>query len=217
MNVLGSEKLEIQKNTEVVGVLLSGGLSLRMKSDKSALEYHGIPQGLHALNLLKSVCSRVVVSCRENQKESFSSYNCELIFDKVTGMGPMAGIMEVFKSNPNCTLMILATDLPFVSLVDLEFLLNERDFQKQATCFVNPENALPEPLVSIWEPHIFKQALDLVSRGITCPRKILMNLDVKLVTPLNLNSIRNINTPDERIDAVQFLSKQKLELNGVGL
>lgn len=207
-------KSKIESNvTELLGVVLAGGFSVRMKRDKSAIEYHGIPQWLQAVQMLKSTCSNVAISCREAQREQFLNQDVNIVCDKISGLGPMAGIVEVFKTFPNRAFMILATDLPFVTSEDLLFLRNERNSAKSATCFVNPENNLPEPMVSIWEPHAYAQILGLVSRGITCPRKILLNLDVKLVVPPNLDAIINVNTPDECDKALRFFGNHKFNLN----
>jgi molybdopterin-guanine dinucleotide biosynthesis protein A len=47
---------------ELTGILIAGGRSLRMGSDKAALLFHGTTFAQHAIGLLKTLCSTVMVS-----------------------------------------------------------------------------------------------------------------------------------------------------------
>jgi molybdopterin-guanine dinucleotide biosynthesis protein A len=61
------------------GLILVGGQSVRMGTDKSQLSYHGKPQWQYLYDLLLPFCQKTYLSCRQNQKDNFT--NCPLLID----------------------------------------------------------------------------------------------------------------------------------------
>jgi len=53
----------------LIGLVLVGGRSARMRVDKASLIYHGKPQTKHCLDLLKPFCEKSFLSCRADQAE----------------------------------------------------------------------------------------------------------------------------------------------------
>ena len=54
----------------------------------------------------------------------------------------------------------------------------------------------PEPLITIYEPKAYGKLLQYLAQGYSCPRKMLINSDVKIIEVADA-VIRNINTPEE--------------------
>ena len=50
--------------------------------------------------------------------------------------------------------------------------------------------------MTIWEPRAYPVMLEFLAQGISCPRKVLINSDVKLVETDDVY-IYNVNTPEE--------------------
>jgi nucleoside-triphosphatase THEP1 len=53
----------------ITGLVLCGGQSVRMGSDKAFLEYHGKPQCYHLYDELQTIYNNVFISCNESQKQ----------------------------------------------------------------------------------------------------------------------------------------------------
>lgn len=185
---------EIQQEIPVLnGLVLVGGKSQRMGTDKSSLNYFGTTQREHLYNLLqKTIQGDVFISSRKEQDISHQN----IIPDTFLGLGPFGGICSAFMQHPNNAFLVVATDLPFVDENILNLLISKRNPAKIATTFIGKNNPFPEPLITIWEPKAYPILLHFLSMGYSCPRKVLINAEVELVT-IDEKFLRNINTPDE--------------------
>lgn len=184
-------------SSKIYGLVLTGGKSTRMGTDKGLIEYHGIPQREYLYQLLQSVCDKVYMSIRREQASEFSPDH-HLILDENKFKGPYNGLLSAHNFNPNVAWLVLACDLPLMDLQALEELIGTRDPDKIATACATRESGLPEPLCAIWEPWGLKKSLDYLENGPgTCPRKFLINEDVKLVFPENEEVLWNANFKED--------------------
>jgi molybdopterin-guanine dinucleotide biosynthesis protein A len=178
------------------GLVLIGGKSTRMQQDKSQLVYHdGIPQHEYMAGLLEDICDKVYVSVRDN--EQAKTYNRKAITDKFIGLGPYGGILSALQYNPNAAWLVVAVDLPYLDSTTLKQLKSKRNIHKIATCFIDPKNEFPEPLITIWEPRAYPVLLSYLAKGYSCPRKALINSEVEIILDRDVKSLTNVNTPEE--------------------
>ncbi len=184
---------EIIRPPELHALLLSGGESSRMGSDKGSLDYHGKPQRQHLQQLLEKHCVEVHHSVRD--ASSYPDLKC--IEDRFLGMGPFGAIASGFLHNPNRAYLVLACDLPFVDDALIEELIANRSPKHIATAFHNPETQWPDPLCTIWEPKSYFELLDFLALGYSCPRKVLINADTKVIQTERHEQLRNANSPED--------------------
>lgn len=182
---------------KLYGLVLSGGKSTRMGQDKSLIQYHDLPQREHLYNLLSQVCDKVFFSIRNEQSHEFAS-DVATIIDRDEYKGPFNGLLSAHYSNPKIAWLVLACDLPLINMGSIKQLIAERDINKNATAFATTKTGLPEPLAAIWEPHGLDKAIDyLKSATSSCPRKFLINSDIKLVFPKDDIVLMNANSEDD--------------------
>ena len=201
----------IQENiAPVKGLVLVGGKSTRMGTDKSELNYYGKPQKEHVKELLEENLLDTYYSVRDFStalEMTNNSSNVTLsaversqitkeIPDVFLNLGPFGGICSVFQKDPNSALLVLATDLPFVDKSLIRQLLEKRNPSKIATAIKGRNKEFVEPLITIYEPKAYPILLQYLAQGYSCPRKVLINSDVEIVE-VDDNLIRNVNTPEE--------------------
>lgn len=199
-----NEMKEKAQHTPLYGLVLAGGRSQRMQKDKAWLDYEGRPQIARIYDELSKVCEKVFVSCRPEQwnfpegteQQRFTA-TVPLLPDRLLNFGPLGGILSALLTYPEASFLVSAVDMPYVQERDLQGLLSFRNPFKSATCFINPDDGLIEPLCAIYEAKSRFPLLDALGRGRLCPRKILADLDVVKVSPANPMSVSNINQPDE--------------------
>jgi molybdopterin-guanine dinucleotide biosynthesis protein A len=186
----------VAREPRLNGLVLVGGKSTRMKKDKSRLIFHdNKPQYVHLGAQVGKICKEVYTSVRDD--EQGEHFQVPYISDKFIGLGPFGGILSAFQENPNAAWLVVAVDLPFLDQETLELLVKKRNKSKVATCFIDPNNEFPEPLITIWEPRAYPILLNYLAKGYSCPRKVLINSDVELIKERNARALTNVNNPDE--------------------
>jgi molybdopterin-guanine dinucleotide biosynthesis protein A len=181
----------------VYGLLLAGGESRRMGSDKALLVRDGKSQLEHTAMLLGDVCDRVFVSTRQDQQDEPERRRFEQIVDRYQDIGPVAGILSAMEEHPQVDWLVVACDLPNVDLQTLRFLLEHRSPNQPFTAFRSSHDDLPEPLCAVYRSGSDAQVRQFVDDGVVCPRKILIRSDTLLLEQPNPAALDNVNTPDD--------------------
>ncbi|AIZ42055.1 molybdenum cofactor guanylyltransferase [Cellulophaga baltica] len=192
---------------KLYGLVLSGGKSTRMGTDKGLIAYHGIPQRDYIYKLLEEVCDATFLSIREDQAAAIPE-NFQIITDENEFKGPFNGILSAHRKYPKVAWLVLACDLPLIDVKALKELIQARDVTKLATSFALKENPLPEPLCALWEAEGLKAAVDYMNSGQgSCPRKFLIRNDVALVFPSDEKVLLNANSVSEYEEALKIVAK----------
>ncbi|MEP0987573.1 NTP transferase domain-containing protein [Ekhidna sp.] len=185
----------VTSNDELYGLVLMGGQSSRMGTDKSVLNYHGKPQVEYLFDLLQSKLSKAFVSVRKGQSVGFTEH---VIEDSLDTNGPINGIISAMRAHPDKSWLVLAVDLPFVTELTIDQLIKNRDQTALGTSLATQETGLPEPLIAIWEAHARPVLEEFhIEQDMRCPRKFMMNHEVHLAHPQDDQELYNANNPDE--------------------
>lgn len=197
-----------RREPDLVGLVLAGGRSSRMKADKAALAYAGRPQTERAFRILSRHCENVFLSNRKDQADAPGHTGLPQLHDMFPDLGPMGGILTALTACPGCAWLVLACDLPHLGDDTLANLLRRRNPAKLATAYRSAHDGLPEPLCAVYEADIRPELERLVARGVVCPRKALTMLDIELLAPVDPSALDNVNTPDEYDEARRRIEKQ---------
>ncbi len=189
------------------GLVLAGGRSTRMGSDKAALRIGARTQLEQAMALLAPRVARAFVSVRADQRTDPLRGRFEQIQDTREDLGPIAGILAAQERHPASAWLVLACDLPLLDAATLDCLLRERAPERLATAFRSSLDGLPEPLCAVYEPASGAALAAYLASGRNCPRKFLSQADVKLIAEPNPRALDNANTPEEYASAMSALGE----------
>ncbi len=181
----------------LLGLVLAGGRSTRMRTDKAALLYGGRSQLERAMELIAPYVERAYVSVRRDQAEDPLRARFPQIRDLQDDLGPIAGLLAAQAAHPRAAWLVLACDLPLLDAATLANLVRARAPERSATAYRSSHDGLPEPLCAIWEPHSAAPLVAYAARGRQCPRRFLLAADVHLIDEPNPQALDNINTPEE--------------------
>jgi len=179
------------------GLVLAGGRSTRMRRDKAALTYGGRSQLERAMELLAVHVTRAYVSVRPEQRDDPLRSRFATIADRLENVGPVAGLLAAQAQHADVAWLVLACDLPLLDEATLAGLVRAREPARLATAYRSSHDGLPEPLCAIYEPRSHGPLAAYVAAGRSCPRKFLLQHDVRLLDEPNPAALDNINTPEE--------------------
>ena len=179
------------------GLVLAGGKSRRMGSDKAALQTGGETQLERAVKLLQRHVGEVFVSTAADQADDPVRGNFRQIVDRYEDMGPVAGILSALDTSPQRSWLVLACDLPHIDDGTIDFLIRNASTENPFTAYRSVNDGLPEPLCAIYRPESRPHIDRFVADGIVCPRKMLINSPTTLLEQPNPGALHNINTPED--------------------
>ncbi len=192
---------------DLYGLILAGGKSSRMQTDKGELRYHdSICQRTYLYKILDSFCGKTFVSCRKEQVSNLQLGE-EYILDENLYQGPLNGILSAHHHFPDKAWMVLAVDLPHITNKTIEALTGERDPAKLATVYVTHLSQNPEPLIAIWEPAALEEAEKYIKEGNHCPRKFLTGRDIKKLFPQDDIELFNANYYTDYLEAKKRMAE----------
>jgi molybdopterin-guanine dinucleotide biosynthesis protein A len=201
------ERCFVQRAAEVpiYGLVLAGGLSSRMGTDKALLSYHAENQLARTASLLSGTCSKVFISCRAEQSSTYGDYGFSVISDTYLDMGPMGGLLSAQRSHPDAAWLLAACDLPFLDGNTLASLRSNRDPFRYATALLSPGSDHPEPLIAIYEPKSRHPLLQQHGAGNDSLSSFLRNSRILKFEPDNPDALINVNDKAQMNAARQSL------------
>jgi len=184
--------------TEVVKALvLAGGQSRRMGSDKALLVRDGCSQLQRAVEVLRECVDEVYVSVRKDQTAEAERSRYPQIVDAYEDLGPLAGILSAMDADPAASWLVVACDLPNIDRQTVRALLEGRRPQDPFVAYRSSHDGLPEPLCAVYSPAARPLIDEFVAAGLTCPRKILIRSEARLIEQADPASLDNMNTPED--------------------
>lgn len=183
---------------DITGVLLAGGKSSRMGSDKALLHIDELPLIAHVANSLLQVFTKVVVA--SDRSEIYSFLHLPTCPDIYKDCGPLGGIHAAFISTNADTLFVTTCDLPFITADDIRTIIAHRG---KSPIAVAEQDDKIQPLFGIYDRSILpflEETLDKRRFGVfDFARAAGMQLIVlPQADPRSTRSVlTNINTPDD--------------------
>ena len=185
----------------LAGLILAGGKSSRMGSDKSLLTLPNSQQ-----SLLEYCQEKLALVCHENVFVSGSQHDNGII-DLVANCGPLSGIhgaISYIRSQHYkiSELLVVAVDMPDISDEDLTYLLKMGRESQRLCCFENCFLPLYLPLnidVTNYVSKVFTseqlEAGEQAKKSQYSIKQMLNSLQGIQIQALKQSQLNNINTP----------------------
>lgn len=145
------------------GIVLAGGKSSRFGEDKALALIDGIPMIQRAVNLLREFQFDPCIIT--NGLRDYSFLKCRIERDLVSNKGPLGGIYTASRLFKGSALLILACDMPFLTVPVLATLAENHRKPQQATVFCDTRNKR-QPFPGFYESDL----LDLLWEEIQAER-----------------------------------------------
>jgi len=189
----------------LVGLVLAGGESRRMGSDKAMLHWAGVPAASRLRSLMRPFCTEVLLSRAPGQELPEGWIETETVRDLPVASGPLRGILSALAARPGSAVLAIAIDQPLVDEDLLRSLVGGRDPSVHATCFLDSDGALPDPTCAIYEPTFPDAAAPWASQGKGCPRKVVLNTPSRVLPSPGVR-LRDADSPEDRAELSALLA-----------
>lgn len=148
---------------EATAIILAGGKSSRMGTDKAMLTVGGRPMIERVSKQLRGCFDEILVSSDDVDKFGFLGF--DVIKDKDSGQGPLMGIASTLQASANDLNFVVACDIPDIDLALVQRMLDEAvkdDFE-----IVVPvvSDGKYEPLFAVYRKCALKVIDDVLESG----------------------------------------------------
>lgn len=187
------------------GIILAGGRSQRMGTDKALLPLPGnAPETFLArmASTLAPLCAEVLIVARDPAQFADVAFpGTRMVFDQKSGGGPLMGLYSGLSAMQSTTALVVAVDMPFIQPALLIFLL---DCYRQDTLVVPVVDGVPQVLLALYPRSILPLIESLLQQGKRAPRALLELAPVHYIEEARirqvdpqLRSFVGINTPQD--------------------
>lgn len=135
--------------SSISGILLAGGKSSRMGSNKAFLKIKNRDLYEFPLSLLREYCDDIIISA---PVDYFNSNDYRIIPDIIPDLGPIGGIYSCLPHIRNEKALVLSCDIPFISKDYCQHLISL--YNKQDIIVGLNNDNYPEPLAAIYSVNI---------------------------------------------------------------
>ena len=136
----------------MTGIILSGGRSSRMRTDKALLKFGDITVIEIVTDKMKQIFNEVIIST--NNKNDYSFLNLPIIQDEFIDKGPLSGLHAAIESSGTEKNFVISCDMPLISpemitfianyISDKEIILPEVNGKVQQLCGVYSKSVITE-------------------------------------------------------------------------
>ena len=175
------------------GIILTGGQSSRMGTDKALIKWKGITFLERIISNLEPVCRNILIV---GERPEYHGYGVEVIPDLIENVGPLGGILTGLKHSDHNTNFFLPCDMPFLGPELIENILESSTPDKAVIPYVNGQAQL---LSAVYPKTIGGHLEQMLHEGTRKVSLFVESLDIHKFTVENkdIDQFKNINFKKE--------------------
>ena len=179
---------------DITGIILSGGKSSRMGTDKGFLMYEGKRFVEYSIEALKPLVSNVIIV---SDNEDYDAFGLKRIEDVIKNAGPLAGIYSGLKHASTVYGLVLSCDIPLINSEVLKKLIDAANPDSEVIQIESQGKNMP--LIALYKKSCEPIFLKLLNQGERRLQFAVNQCKVKhvLLTGEDELFTKNINTPEQ--------------------
>ncbi len=202
------------------GIVLAGGKSSRMKTDKAGLLLNGKTLlEIQVEKLTTLGCDDVIVSGKvlpadnilissdsQQPVDADQTATIHPVSDIIPDLGPMGGLYSCFPECNHSCAIVMSVDVPLLSKETLQQLLNAH-FDKNPDATILSYSGRPEPLIGVYNTAHSALCKELIDNKKLAIRALLERLDCQYYDfHGDPNELLNCNSPEDYAQIKHVLS-----------
>ncbi len=188
----------------MTGIILAGGESRRMGTDKAFLKLDGVPLIDRVVSVFLSQFDQTIIVT--NAPERFAGFHVRVVKDAVDIKGPLTGIYSGLLHARSDQAFVAACDMPFLNPRLIAYL---RDSAGDFDAVVPRVNGYPEPLHAVYHRRILPTIQERLLGGDGKISRLYDRISVRYLSESEtayfdpqMRSFINLNTPAEYKEAL---------------
>lgn len=178
----------------ITGIILAGGKSSRMGTEKGLIIYKNKPFVEHIIEAMSPLVDNIIIISNNKTYESFG-FKC--YEDLIKNTGPLAGIYTGLRYSKTNNNLIVSCDIPLVNTVVLQKLIDQKNDASEVIQIQSQGKNMP--LIALYKKScevIFMEELHQNQKKV---QKALKKCNVKtVIIDGSLEQVTaNINTPED--------------------
>ena len=184
----------MQAKTNITGIILAGGKSLRMGSDKGFVNYNNKAFMQHSIDALKPLVEEILIVSNNSEYDRFKQRR---VTDIIENEGPLVGVYSGLFHSKSESNLVLSCDIPLITTKLLKKLISP--IYEQYDIVQLEGQGRKMPLIARYHKRCVIPMLKLLEEG---ERRMSTIQDYCKVKTIVLNPefdihTANINTPQE--------------------
>ena len=192
----------VSKNS-ITGIILAGGKSSRMGSDKGMLKLNGKMFIEYVIDALKPIVDDIIIV---SNNPDYNQFRCQRFEDKIKDSGPLAGLYSGLKYSKTEYNLVLSCDIPMITTEVLCNLIST-DYENYEVTQIQSNNKTM-PLIAIYKKECMYECLELLKQNERRLRVAVNQFNTKTILidsrfdqfVKNVNTIEDLNTLDYAIE-----------------
>ena len=183
----------IQKKN-ITAILLAGGKSSRMGTDKGFVHLNGSPFASHIIEAVRPLVGQIMIV---STNTAYDVFKLKRVEDIIRDAGPLAGLFTALFYSETTYNLVLSCDIPLINGAVLNQLIEGFDPETDVTQIQS--NGKTMPLIAIYKKECMHACLDQLKNGERRLQAAVATLKTKTITldPELDPYVRNINTINE--------------------
>jgi molybdenum cofactor guanylyltransferase len=144
---------------QITGIILAGGKSLRMGTDKALIQRNGKTLLERTIKLLQPICRTILISSNNKEHEIFGY---KIIPDEIENCGPLGGIYSCLKKSETEWNFIISVDSAFVEHEFVQSLISEIG---EFDAVIPTHKKGKEPLIALYNKNCLIEIEKMIHSG----------------------------------------------------
>jgi molybdopterin-guanine dinucleotide biosynthesis protein A len=195
----------------ISGIVLAGGQSSRLGTDKSSVTVKGKPLIEQIVAKLARLSDDVIIVT--NSPERYNHLEARLVGDIYPGKGALGGIYSGLRAAANAYSLVVACDMPFLNLNLLRYMIL---LAREHDVVIPRIGGFPEPLHAVYSKSCLEPIDRLLARGGLKIIDFFSEVQVRYVEEDEIDifdpqhlSLFNVNTPSDLEEMKKRVRKGK--------
>ncbi len=181
----------MSKENNITGIILAGGKSSRMGTEKGLMLLKNKPFVHYTIEAMRPLVDDIIIV---SSNPLYDTFNIKRIEDIIPDAGPIAGIHAGLTHSKTKHNLILSCDVPFVTTTLLKKLVQHQKDNYDIVQFEAKGKTMP--LIALYQKRCGEKCLELLNSDEKRLRKLVSEANTKTisVTEEDYFLVTNINT-----------------------